>query len=87
MMAATAKQQAYTAYINSPAWRAIRARAIFRDGAQCRLCGSRQKLEVHHLTYIRFGGEELPGDLITLCEACHERLHAGAHQPKAHRRA
>lgn len=74
-MSATAKRQAYSAFINSPQWRAIRAGAIFAAGAQCENCGSRRRLEVHHLTYARFGGCELPSDLRVLCERCHQAEH------------
>jgi 5-methylcytosine-specific restriction endonuclease McrA len=74
-MTTKVKRQAYKAYINSPTWKAIRARVIFRDGGQCRRCGTRYHLEVHHLTYVRFGGRERLSDLITLCEACHEAEH------------
>jgi predicted HNH restriction endonuclease len=39
-----------------------------------RKCLSRNDIEVHHLTYVRFGNE-LMTDLATLCHDCHKRLH------------
>ncbi len=49
-----------------------------RDNYTCRLCGAKDvPLEVHHIRYIR--GREIwdyeDGDLVTLCEDCHEGIH------------
>lgn len=69
------KSSVYRDFMRSAEWLEIRRRVIFRDRAQCRQCGSRINLEVHHRTYARFGGREEMGDLITVCEACHKRIH------------
>ena len=69
----------YRAYFGTAKWKRKRAKVIFRDGAQCRACGSRESLEVHHLTYSRFQNE-LPEDLITLCEKCHKAVHKAKQQ-------
>jgi 5-methylcytosine-specific restriction endonuclease McrA len=69
----TSRKQ-YRHYLKSAVWQAKRAQAILRDRGQCRHCGSRYKLEVHHKTYIRFGRERL-SDLITLCQLCHTYEH------------
>lgn len=80
------KQQAYQDYINSRAWEVMRARVIARDGGVCRKCGcrghSKAPLQVHHMTYARFGNER-DEDLITLCKTCHKAVHA---QQKQHLR-
>lgn len=73
----------YGAYINSYAWQAKRRQRIFMDGAMCVRCKARHDLEVHHLTYRRFGSERL-SDLITLCHRCHAAVHA---HENANRRA
>lgn len=39
-------------------------------------CGATERLEVHHKTYARFGGNELPEDLMVMCHWCHEAHHA-----------
>jgi 5-methylcytosine-specific restriction endonuclease McrA len=39
-------------------------------------CPATEKLTVHHVTYARFGGAELPEDLRVLCKHCHDRHHA-----------
>lgn len=70
----------YERYLQSPVWRAIRARVIFRDLGMCRAlvdgkpCLSRKDVEVHHLTYLRFGKEQMR-DLVTLCHDCHKAHH------------
>jgi 5-methylcytosine-specific restriction endonuclease McrA len=74
-------------YYRTPAWWAIRKEALKRDSYRCQECGRGHKdddprlkpgrrvvLEVHHLTYKRFGHERLE-DLKTLCRRCHATEH------------
>jgi 5-methylcytosine-specific restriction endonuclease McrA len=61
---------AYRAYMQSPAWQALRLRVKARDGYRCVQCGSRQRLEVDHLHYRTLTRENL-SDLQTLCHRCH----------------
>lgn len=43
---------------------------------ECRVCGTRDDVVVHHLRYRGARGySELPGDLITLCATHHNSLH------------
>ncbi len=66
----------YRAYLNSPQWTEIRERIKDRDGGACRLCGSREKLEIHHIRgKHRFHEQNHPEDLITLCAICHRTIH------------
>ena len=44
---------------------------LARDGRRCQACGSNSKLAVHH----RRQGVHQPRHLITLCAACHARVH------------
>jgi 5-methylcytosine-specific restriction endonuclease McrA len=61
----------YNAYMRSDRWKAIRELMIEAAGGMCERCGKvRKRLEVHHLTYIRFGHEK-PEDLQVLCAPCH----------------
>jgi 5-methylcytosine-specific restriction endonuclease McrA len=39
-------------------------------------CPEDTRLTVHHVTYARVGGAELPEDLRVLCKHCHDRHHA-----------
>jgi 5-methylcytosine-specific restriction enzyme A len=63
----------YRRHLRSPEWRAFRERVQARDGYRCVRCGSRRRLEVDHLTYIRLGHERLE-DCQTVCHACHGRI-------------
>ena len=55
---AAARRRAYRAlYLRSGHWQRVRAEAIGRAGGRCAECGSRQRLDVHHLTYARLGDE------------------------------
>ncbi|HEX3856974.1 MAG TPA: HNH endonuclease [Verrucomicrobiae bacterium] len=66
------KPPEYDQYINSAQWRNISALMKRIAGNKCGHCGrSSSKLEVHHLTYERFGRERM-NDLVVLCESCHE---------------
>lgn len=72
----------YFEHLRSPAWRAIRRKLIEVTGDFCHECGvngpsrmpDQPTLDAHHLTYRRFGREDLD-DLILLCRPCHEREH------------
>jgi hypothetical protein len=51
-------------------WQRTRAAALERDRG-CVLCGSTERLELHHRTYERWGHEEL-GDVYVLCRGHHD---------------
>ena len=52
----------------------IRKAVIIRDNCRCRECGkSNCKLEVHHIKPRRLNGSNTLGNLITLCEHCHQQ--------------
>jgi 5-methylcytosine-specific restriction endonuclease McrA len=66
----------YDSYLASPEWRETRAKALKRDGGFCQGCLSRPATQVHHRTYDHVGAELL-FELISICDGCHERAHAG----------
>lgn len=69
-------RQFYEQYMASPEWAAKRQQRLEVDGHKCRTCGcthDERPLQVHHVTYERLGHEDL-GDLITLCNSCHEAI-------------
>jgi hypothetical protein len=39
------------------------------------LCGSKKRLDVHHLTYANLGKESI-NDLRVLCRSCHDKVHS-----------
>lgn len=49
----------------------LRSKILERDGYSCRLCGSDQDLEVHHMQALFQGGKSTEDNLITLCMECH----------------
>jgi 5-methylcytosine-specific restriction endonuclease McrA len=65
---------AYQAYVRSKAWAAKRNQAIEAAGHKCQTCGSREALQVHHLTYKRLKNEPV-SDLRVLCADCHKNAH------------
>ena len=52
----------------------IRKAVILRDGCKCKECGkSNTGLEVHHIKPKRLSGSNTLGNLITLCNKCHQK--------------
>ena len=52
----------------------IRKAVILRDGCKCMECGKTNcSLEVHHIKPRRLNGSNTLGNLITLCEKCHQK--------------
>ena len=65
----------------------IKAYILSRDGYLCQHCKGKskdKKLIVHHIIS-RLTGTDSPDNLITLCETCHEKLHAGEFELKGKR--
>lgn len=55
----------------------VREYVLFRDKHTCQVCHGRSKdkvLNVHHIESRKTGGDA-PGNLITLCETCHDKVH------------
>ena len=74
----TQRGKARRALYDTPEWRAVRARVVQRDGA-CRMCGSTERLSVHHLTP---AADDMAAaldmdNLVTLCRVCHGRVDGG----------
>ena len=69
------KAMDYTDFLKTPEWDNTRKKTLRRAGYKCQLCNKdKTTLNVHHKTYERIG-EELPGDLIVLCNGCHAKFH------------
>ena len=63
-----------------PGWKARRAEIRERDRV-CRSCSKTPEqngraLHVHHLVPFRYGGTNLPENLVTLCDSCHHAIEA-----------
>jgi len=58
---------------------------LYRDGHKCQHCKGKSNdplLSVHHIVSRQTGGDR-PDNLITLCETCHKKHHAGELKLKA----
>lgn len=69
------KAMPYPEYLQTEHWKEFARLARRKARFHCQLCNSdKQPLHVHHRTYQRRGCEEL-GDVIVLCEVCHDTFH------------
>lgn len=62
----------YNQYINSKEWE--QKKESLKENASCYVCGRKDRLHLHHITYIRIG-HELPEDLMWLCRKHHREVH------------
>ena len=70
-------------YYKSDEWKLKRLNRLRIDGFRCVNCGSPVGLEVHHLDYGRVGGEDVKGDLRTLCGRCHKEVTVNVRRGRA----
>jgi hypothetical protein len=56
-------------------WDALRRRVYERDGYKCQNCSAGGEVHAHHIVPLRANGTNSMTNLITLCRACHMRLH------------
>jgi len=70
----TFNQVLHREYLGSPVWKAKREEAINHYGPVCSRC-KEYGTDVHHKTYIRWGGNELMEDLEIMCRECHDAHH------------
>lgn len=72
---ADGRKRRYQQFMASDEWKHIRGLKLDLASHRCEKCGVGDPLDVHHLTYDRFGGDELLTDLQVLCRDCHETVH------------
>jgi len=48
-----------------------------RDNYICQACGSRNKVEGHHIIDHQFMGAANVDNIISLCSKCHDNVHRG----------
>lgn len=58
------------------AWQSVRREVLARDRHMCRFCGSRDRVEVHHLKPRSLGREDSTRNAIALCAIHHAERHA-----------
>ena len=71
------------AYYATTHWRSMARKRKEFDGYRCTQCKQTHDLHTHHWRY-RLFEENLEKDLCTLCEYCHEEVHAAASGSSIH---
>jgi 5-methylcytosine-specific restriction endonuclease McrA len=61
--------------LDPAAYRELREQVLARDGWRCQFCGSLAGVEVHHIEPRSRLGDDREDNLITLCAACHRKVH------------
>lgn len=62
--------------LNKSRWQTLRAQVRRRDGNRCVVCGTTQRLSVHHVVAAVDGGRDTLDNLVTLCATHHSRADA-----------
>lgn len=67
---------------------ALREAVKARDAYRCRLCLGREAdhykgwINLHHIYYRSEGGQNIPNNLISLCNECHNEVHSDKNRYK-----
>ena len=56
-------------------YKSLRQQILRRAGWRCQSCGTMSNLDVHHREFRSHSGSDSAENLITLCAACHARVH------------
>jgi hypothetical protein len=72
----------YDAYLQTPEWKARRAKVLKRCGGICEGCRDAPATVAHHLTYDHVF-DELLFELVGLCQPCHDKAHAESEAEEA----
>jgi 5-methylcytosine-specific restriction endonuclease McrA len=67
-----------------PSYETLRQQVLRRDNWRCQSCGTMSNLEVHHQQLRSHSGADAEENLITLCTACHGKMH-GRNVKSCHR--
>jgi RNA-directed DNA polymerase len=61
-------------------WTEVREEIRQRDGQRCTLCGSQDRVEIHHIRKHKGNNEHNPEKLIALCADCHHKARNPQHE-------
>lgn len=67
--------RSYRDYLHSPVWASVKDAYRASDRPQVCVYCDEPRVQIHHLTYERVGGDELLTDLVALCGSCHALVH------------
>jgi 5-methylcytosine-specific restriction endonuclease McrA len=71
------RPRAFPLRLDPMSYESLRQQILRRDGWRCQFCGTMSNLEVHHMEFRGHSGGDSEENLITLCTACHARVHRG----------
>ena len=57
-------------------WQRVRQCVLVRDGRRCRVCKTRDGVDVHHIRFRSVGGENSTANCAAICKCCHADVHA-----------
>lgn len=64
-------------YLKSEQWKTVRLEALVREKGKCQICGDESVFnDAHHVWYPENISDTKENQLVVLCRACHEFLHA-----------
>ncbi len=63
--------------LDASSYETLRQQILRRDGWRCQSCGAMTNLEAHHKKFRSHSRADVEENLITLCSACHARVHRG----------
>ena len=69
------RPQSVPSRLDSLSYESLRQQILRRDGWRCQSCFTMSSLEVHHRKFRSHSGADSEENLITLCAACHARVH------------
>jgi len=69
------RPKAAPARLHPFSYESLRRQILRRDGWRCQSCGTMTNLEVHHREFRSHSGDDSEDNLITMCTACHARVH------------
>jgi 5-methylcytosine-specific restriction endonuclease McrA len=69
------RRKAARSRLDPLSYESLRRQILRRDGWRCQSCGTMSNLEVHHRKFRSHSGADSEENLITLCTACHARVH------------
>jgi hypothetical protein len=75
VLMSSGQKQSYALYLQSEHWHGLRAQALRFAKRRCESCGSRKRLECHHLVYRNPLTICAVGDIMVLCDRCHGFTH------------
>jgi len=69
------RPKATTVRLDPLSYERLHRQILRRDGWRCQSCGTMTTLEVHHREFRSHSGDDSEDNLITMCTACHARVH------------